>query len=381
MSIEPLDFPMVPLHLDFRRQVAIFRLRCQNEDVIEISSTTEHNSDMKIIDPDRKVEQITHALEGLNEHETACRLCPRRCGIDRSHGEKGFCGSPWRISLSHHLLHFGEEPVISGAPPDRTQTPRRHQNRRGSGTLFFSGCSLKCVFCQNFQLSWQNRGVEITPEALAARMLDLQEQGAWNINLVSPSHQLVPILQALREAYRQGLSLPLVYNTHGYEVVDILKRLDGIVDIYLPDLKYHSPALSERLCRAKDYFAYAGPALQEMQRQQPGLILDSHGMAVKGVLVRHLVLPGQVPDSLAILKWMSAHMTGTTGLSLMSQYHPCHQAPEDLRRNITAREYRKVLQAAESSPFEIIFTQPEFFAPHEHLMPDFNRDDPFIWDP
>jgi len=333
------------------------------------------------IDPDSKIQKIERALDSLTGHEKSCRLCPRRCGIDRTRGEKGFCKESWKLSLSHHLLHFGEEPIISGPAVDQAQTPRPPGKQQGSGTLFFSGCSLKCVFCQNYQLSWENRGSEINPEILAAHMLDLQAQGAWNINLVSPSHFLVPLLQSLREAYLQGLKIPLVYNSHGYETVDILRLLDGIVDVYLPDLKYYSPDLSGRLCQARDYFVHAGPALQEMQRQQPCLILDAQEMAVKGVLIRHLVLPGQIPDSLAILDWMSAHLSASVGLSLMSQYYPCHQAPEDLRRTITAQEYREVLRVANASAFGMIFIQPEPFAPQEHLIPDFDRQDPFDWDP
>jgi len=334
---------------------------------------------MKNIDPDLKIRKIEQALDRLIEHQGSCRLCPRSCGVDRQNAEKGFCRSTWRISLSHHLLHFGEEPIISGSRPDHPSSTHPSGGRRGSGTLFFSGCSLKCVFCQNYQLSWENRGSEISALTLAAYMLDLQTRGAWNINLVSPSHYLVPLLQALLEAYRRGLTIPLVYNSHGYETVDVLRCLEGIVDVYLPDLKYFSPELSGRLSQARDYFAYAAPALLEMQRQQQRLILDVHGMAEKGVLVRHLVLPGQIRDSLSILDWMSTHLSSSIGLSLMSQYHPCHQAPEDLRRGLTAREYHEVIRAGEASPFETIFIQPKPFAPGEHLMPDFSRREPFDW--
>jgi putative pyruvate formate lyase activating enzyme len=321
------------------------------------------------MDPKKKIDRIDTALAALGPHAEECALCPRECRVNRRSGETGVCQSPDRAGLARALLHHGEEPVLSG-PGGRV---------RGSGTLFFTGCNLKCLFCQNYQISWLGQGRLVDDEELARTMIALQDRGAVNINLVSPTHLVLPILRALKIAYGRGLFLPLVYNSNGYEKVEVLERLAGIVDIYLPDLKYRSGGLSERCSGAADYFGFAGPALQEMYVQQPDFILDGDGLAARGTIVRHLVLPGQVEDSIAVLEWLAETFPPSLPLSLMSQYRPCFRAPADLGRPIEAAEYRAVLQKARELGFEQLFVQPDLFGPGENLNPDFDLDQPFRW--
>jgi len=319
-----------------------------------------------------KLAKVDKALAALERRASSCDLCPRRCGVDRSRGETGFCGSGSQAGVSSALLHYGEEPVLSGdgGPPGP-----------GSGTVFFTGCNLKCLFCQNYQISWQRRGRIVDDAALAGLYLDLQDRGAYNINLVSPTHVVLPILRALRIALRRGLSLPLIWNSNGYERIDVVETLAGIVDIYLPDMKYFSSRASARYSDAPDYFENAAAALQEMYVQQPDLELDDHGIALRGMIVRHLVLPGGAQDSTAVLDWMARTLSPAVAVSLMSQYHPCHRAPEDIRRPLSPAEYRAVLDRAKELGFLHLFAQPELFAPDEHLIPDFERKDPFPWKP
>ena len=313
----------------------------------------------------RKLELVEKALFRLSPLETSCALCPRDCRVDRTKGAEGVCRTGRQASVSHALLHFGEEPVISG--------------RSGSGTIFFTGCNLKCLFCQNYQLSWLLEGETVSDEALAAMMLDLQSQGAHNINFVSPTHVVLPVLRALRLALAEGLAVPLVWNSNGYESLDVVRALEGIVDIYLPDLKYRSPALSKRYSAAADYFDRASEAIREMSLQRPALDLGADGTARRGVVVRHLVLPGAVDDTLVLLRWMRESLSPYIGLSLMSQYHPCFEAPEELRRGVTPEEYRRAADEAVGLGFDHLFLQPEPFRPDEHLVPDFRKDKPFRW--
>jgi putative pyruvate formate lyase activating enzyme len=285
-----------------------------------------------------------------------------------------------KVILSHAVLHFGEEPVLSGchdcAGGDADPLSPR---KGGSGALFFSGCNLKCCFCQNYQLSWLNQGEEVTPEEIASLMLVLQEKGALNINLVSPTHIVVPLLKALKSAYARGLDIPLVYNSNGYEKSEVIQQLDGIVDVYLPDCKYFSPRLSQDLSGASDYFMYAASALLEMHRQHSRLACDEHEIARKGLIIRHLVLPGQSEDSIRILEWIASNFSPSVCLSLMSQYWPCFKAPASLQKTLDPEEYRKVVDKALDLGFDSLFIQPELFAPEEHRTPDFNRKDPFEW--
>jgi len=313
----------------------------------------------------RKLELVAKALERLSPLETACSLCPRDCRVDRTKAAGGVCQTGHLASVSHALLHFGEEPVISGTS--------------GSGTIFFSGCNLKCLFCQNYQLSWLLEGEPATDEKLAAMMLGLQAKGAHNINFVSPSHVVLPILRALRIALVEGLVIPLVWNSNGYDSLEVIRALEGIVDIYLPDLKYHSPEISKRYSAAGDYFVQASAAVREMSLQQPALDLGPGGTARKGLVVRHLILPGAVEDTLVILKWIHENLSPFIGLSLMSQYHPCFKAPEEIQRGVSEEEYRRAAEEVLALGLDHLFLQPEPFRPDEHLVPDFRKAKPFRW--
>ena len=325
-----------------------------------------------------KTALIDKALARLTAHEMACRLCPRGCGVNRAAGERGFCQSGTLAVVSHALLHYGEEPVLSGRA-ESDEALRGNEQPPGSGTIFFAGCNLKCLFCQNYQLSWRSQGKEVGDDTLAGMMLKLQAAGALNINLVSPTHLLIPILRALRLAYLKGLGIPLVYNSNGYEKSETVALLDGIADIYLPDLKYFAPEVSARYSGAPDYFAFAGPALKEMYMQRPALRLDDREIAREGLIVRHLVLPGQTGDSRSLLGWLAGRLSPAVPLSLMSQYHPCFQAPEELNRHLRPEEYREVLQKAEELGFQTMFVQPGDFSPAERLVPDFDLAEPFSW--
>jgi putative pyruvate formate lyase activating enzyme len=325
-------------------------------------------SDMSI-----KIRLIDKALAALSPLEGDCVLCPRRCRIDRRSGRAGICRTGVRAAVSHALLHFGEEPVLSGHPGSGAGA------RAGSGTVFFTGCNLKCLFCQNYQLSWLLEGREVDDAELADMMLDLQRQGALNINLVSPTHVILPILRALRRAYEKGLALPVVYNSNGFDSLDVIRALDGIVDVYLPDLKYHSSRLSEKYSAAPDYFEHASEAVREMSLQQPVLALDPEGAARRGLIIRHLVLPGGSADSLAVLGWIRDNLSPHIGLSLMSQYHPCFRAPGELQRGLTADEYAPAAHTARGMGLAHVFLQPEPFGADEHLVPDFRKKKPFRW--
>ena len=327
----------------------------------------------------RKIARIERALDALEPLEADCTLCPRECRVDRRRERTGICRSGRRADLSIALLHFGEEPVLSGLPDGPKPAPGVQGSRRGSGTMFFSGCNLKCLFCQNYQISWLHQGREVEDEELAAIMLGLQQQGALNINLVSPTHLVLPILRALRIAFSRGLDIPIVYNTNGYEKAAVIEHLAGIVDIYLPDLKYHSSEVSQKYSGAADYFRRAAPAIQEMYVQQPDLVLGGDGTARQGLIIRHLILPAHTDDSLDVLDWIARKLPLATAMSLMSQYRPCHRAPEELRRPLSAEEYRRVTDAAKRLGFENLFLQPGLFAPDEHLVPDFDRPQPFRW--
>ncbi len=325
-----------------------------------------------------KISRIERALEALAPHEASCSLCPRDCRVDRRTSPTGTCRSGVWAGVSTGLLHFGEEPILSGASG---KSAEGRGPGRGSGTIFFTGCNLKCLFCQNFQISWEGRGRTLTDEKLAELMLDLQARGAYNINLVSPTHIILPILRALRIAVPGGLKIPIVYNSNGYDKIDVLEHLAGIIDIYLPDLKYHAPAISKRYSGAADYFAHASVAVQEMFVQRPDLVLDEDDIARKGLIIRHLILPGQIEDSMSILNWIARTLPPGTAVSLMSQFHPCYKAPDELRRPLAPEEYRTVLDGARGLGLSTLFVQPEVFRPGEHLVPDFERPEPFRWRP
>lgn len=264
-----------------------------------------------------------------------CELCPRKCGVDRS-VSRGYCGMGDQLAAAKSMLHYWEEPCISG--------------ERGSGAVFFSGCVLKCAFCQNYDISAEQKGKIISSERLAEIFLELQRKGAHNINLVNPTHFVPQIIAALQTAKERGLSLPIVYNSGGYERVETLRMSDGIVDIYLPDVKYFDNNLAKMLSDAPDYFETAMSAAAEMVRQTGKPQFDANGIMRRGTIVRHLVLPGQYKDSIEIIKRVGKRFGGDIMFSLMSQYTPFGKVKTDKRfekfnRRITTFEYRKALDA------------------------------------
>lgn len=275
-----------------------------------------------------------------------CNLCPRKCNADRT-SSVGFCGCRERAVLSKYMLHHWEEPPISGT--------------NGSGALFFSGCTLKCVFCQNKEISLSPIGQEKTPEELADIFLTLQSMGAHNINLVTPTHFSSQLVRALDIA-RPKLNIPVVYNTSGYESTEVLKSLDGYIDIYLPDFKYYDSGLSAKYSKAPDYFTAASRALEEMYRQTGRYTEDENGILKKGMIVRHLVLPGQRHDSVRVLEELDRLLPKEDiRLSLMSQFTPDFVSDEykELKRRITTFEYNYVLSKAIELGFEGFFQQKE----------------------
>lgn len=269
-----------------------------------------------------------------------CTLCPRACGADRAAGQTGYCGADDRLLVARAALHHWEEPCLSGAPEDA----------RGSGTVFFSGCALRCCYCQNYPISQEGVGKAISAERLAEIFLRLQQDGARNLNLVTASQYLPWVREALRTAKAAGLTLPVVYNTGGYETVAAVKALDGYVDIWLTDFKYASPELAARFSAAPDYPCVAEAALRQMLLQTGVPVYDKEGFLQRGVIVRHLALPGCVADSRAVLQTL-ARVRAETGVSfvpsLMSQFTPFYKAAENgLGRRITTYEYRQVIDEA-----------------------------------
>ncbi len=244
-----------------------------------------------------------------------CRLCPRGCAAHRREGELGACGIGAEPVVSAAHPHAGEEPVLTGP--------------FGSGTVFFTGCNLACRFCQNAEISQGRLGEAIAPSELAEIMVALQNRGCPNINLVSPTHQVAQILAALPEAVERGLMVPLVYNCGGYESVATLRLLEGVVDIYMPDLKYGDDAVGERLSGVPDYWRRARAAVREMHRQVGDLVLDRRGLAQRGLLVRHLVLPGGLAGSRAVARFLAEEISRDTCVNVMDQYHPAHRAAGD----------------------------------------------------
>ena len=289
-----------------------------------------------------------------------CTLCPRQCHVNRLSGNRGFCGQTAEITAARAALHFWEEPCISGSC--------------GSGTVFFSGCSLQCVFCQNRSIALGKCGRIISPERLAEIYLELQEKGAANINLVTAGHFLPQVAYSLQLARQQGLTLPVVYNTGSYEEVPSLMLLEGLVQIYLPDLKYRSPELSSGYSHAGDYFEKAAAAIAEMYRQVGQPLLDPEtGMMKQGVIVRHLLLPGQSKDSKHILRYLHDTYGNNIYVSIMNQFTPLENAslPEELSRTVTHREYEKILSFAERIGIEQGFYQ-EGGTAKESFIPPFN---------
>lgn len=272
-------------------------------------------------------------MKNMNKYEN-CLLCPRKCGINRSTGQTGVCGVSSEIKVARAALHYWEEPCISG--------------KRGSGAVFFSGCSLHCVFCQNRGISDGKEGKVISKERLSDIFMELADKGANNINLVTPGQYIPDIVWAVNDAKSRGMKLPIIYNTSGYENVTELKLLEGIVDVYLPDFKYMDSTLSARYSRAKDYPSVAKQALSEMVRQQPDVVIDNAtGLIQKGVIVRQLLLPGHVNDAKAVLKYLYDTYHDHVYISMMSQFTPIalKDYPE-INRTVTRREYERLVDYA-----------------------------------
>lgn len=276
--------------------------------------------------------QKAKKLYKLLEH---CILCPRRCGVNRLNNEKGFCGVGLSPLVSSVGPHFGEEPELVG--------------RNGSGTIFFAGCNLGCLFCQNYDISHLKRGDEISAKNLAKEMLTLQRIGCHNINLVTPTHVIPQIIEAVIYAVEKGLDLPIVYNTGGYDSLDAIKILDGIIDIYMPDAKYSDPKASKKYSQAEDYPKVMKDAIKEMHRQVGDLVVDK-GIAVKGLLVRHLVMPNGVAGTKEIMHFIAEEISKNTYVNIMDQYRPCYKAVEfpEINRRITGKEYEEALDIAKS---------------------------------
>lgn len=272
-------------------------------------------------------------MKNMNKYEN-CLLCPRKCGINRRTGQTGVCGVSSEIKVARAALHYWEEPCISG--------------KRGSGAVFFSGCSLHCVFCQNREISDGKEGKVISKERLSDIFMELADKGANNINLVTPGQYIPDIVWAVNDAKSRGMKLPIIYNTSGYENVTELKLLEGIVDVYLPDFKYMDSTLSARYSRAKDYPSVAKQTLSEMVRQQPDVVIDdATGLIQKGVIVRQLLLPGHVNDAKAVLKYLYDTYHDHVYISMMSQFTPIalKDYPE-INRTVTRREYERLVDYA-----------------------------------
>jgi len=262
-----------------------------------------------------------------------CHLCPRVCRADRLRGERGDCRAGRRATVYSFHPHFGEEAPLVG--------------RGGSGTIFFSHCNLECLFCQNWEISHLGQGEEVAAEALADMMLHLQASGCHNVNLVSPSHVVAQILEALFVAAGRGLRLPLVYNSGGYDALPALRLLDGVVDIYMPDMKYADAAVAQEFSGVRSYPPVNRAALKEMHRQVGDLVLDDRGVAVRGLLVRHLVLPHGLAGTAEVVRFLAEQISPRTYLNVMAQYHPCYRAVGHplLGRRLTAAEYEAALAA------------------------------------
>lgn len=298
-------------------------------------------------------------MSGVMDMLSSCTLCPRSCGVDRLAGKVGFCGAGKDVAVARAALHRWEEPCISGT--------------RGSGTVFFSHCSLKCVYCQNFAISHGGVGREIDTASLVNVFFDLEGQGAHNVNLVTASHYIPQVAEALRLAKGRGLRIPVVYNSSAYETVEALRVLEGLVDVYLPDLKYSSEEAGQKYSHAADYFSAATAAILEMFRQVGPPAFDDDGIVRRGLIVRHLVLPGRVEESKRVLEWIASNLPREVYVSIMSQYIPAGTAKlhPEINRRISQREYDEVVDFAIELGIENGFIQEPDSA-DEAYVPDFD---------
>jgi putative pyruvate formate lyase activating enzyme len=267
--------------------------------------------------------------------DTRCRVCPRLCKVDRLSDQPGLCRVGRHAVVASYFAHFGEEDCLRG--------------HLGSGTIFFSGCNLRCVFCQNHEISWQLQGERVTPRRLARMMLELQGMGCHNINWVTPEHVVPQILEALPLAVDAGLRLPTIYNTSAYDSPESLELMDGVVDVYMPDFKLWSPEVTRRYLAKRDYAEVARHSVREMQRQVGDLVLDDHGMARRGLIVRHLVMPGLLDETKSILRFIATALGPGTYVNLMAQYYPAGRTSEfpEIDRHIHRDEFERALELAD----------------------------------
>lgn len=265
----------------------------------------------------------------------SCILCPNQCKVNRLEGERGMCKLDDKLLISSVHLHFGEEPELVGSS--------------GSGTIFFTGCNMKCIFCQNFDISWEMNGTIVSEEYLSECMLNLQSKGANNINLVTPTPQVPLIFSTTELAKEKGLMIPIVYNSGGFESVEILQLLEGLVDIYMPDMKYGNNANGEKFSGVKNYFDVAKSAIREMHRQVGDLMVNQKGIAVKGLMIRHLVLPDDLVDSKNVLDFIAKEISVNTYVNIMNQYHSAYHANEykELMKSDISREHRETIEYAQ----------------------------------
>jgi len=305
--------------------------------------------------------ELEHRVRRLEERLASCNICPRECGVNRLAEEVGFCHSEHLPVISSYCAHHGEEPALSGS--------------RGSGTVFFGNCNMRCVYCQNYQISqnWEKqKSNEIDCHTLAERMLYLQDElGCHNINFVSPSHFVPQLARAVMEAVPMGLRLPLVYNTNGYDSLETLAELDGIISIYLPDLRYAADEWAVKFSQAPGYVSSSRSAIKEMFQQVGELLVDECGVAQRGLIVRYLILPGGVAGSRESLTWLAKEISSRVTVSLMSQYYPTHRAHQfsELSRHITFSEYEEVLQVMDELGLENGWVQE--MGAQEIYLPDF----------
>ncbi|HNZ39823.1 MAG TPA: radical SAM protein [Candidatus Latescibacteria bacterium] len=292
-----------------------------------------------------------------------CRVCPRACGVDRLAGKTGVCGIGAKATVASALAHHGEEPGLSGS--------------RGAGTIFFGGCNLRCIFCQNYQISQTTPSPEYEPEEIAATMVRLQGEGCHNIDLVSPSHVAPQVLEAIARGAEQGLSIPILYNSNGYDSLDMLRLFDGVVDIYLPDLKYGDDSTGTWASSVDNYVEHAHAALKEMYRQVGDVEFDNNGVVRRGMIVRILVLPDDLARIYDSLVFLAEEISTRVWLSVMSQYYPTHRAVghPKLGRSITPKEYETVLEWVDRLGFENFYAQGMDSV--EVCRPDFEKDSVF----
>jgi len=288
------------------------------------------------------VEELRDRAERALEMLKDCNVCAQDCHVDRTGGERGFCRALEKAVISSYGPHHGEEDVLSGT--------------RGSGTIFFAHCNLSCIFCQNCDISQYDEGREVSARELAGIMLDLQEMGCHNINLVSPSHFVPQILEALVPAMENGLSIPVVYNTGGYDALHTLQFLDGVIDIYMPDIKFGSNEMGKKYSRAPRYFDVAKDAVREMHRQVGDLKVDDRGLAARGLLVRHLVLPEDISGTRAVMEFLAREISPATYVNVMKQYYPAYKASDypELSRRITPEEFSRAIKIARDAGLEVV---------------------------